>query len=402
MEYRSLRESEIPAWRALMEYAFVFTPAEYEPRMQNVFRLEMVRVLADEAGSLAAALVLDPFRLHWEGRTLAMGGVASVGSPPETRRRGHVRRLMASALAEMKEREMPLSGLYPFEEAFYRRLGWGDGVAQIRHTIPVSMLQPLQRAPGEIRRLGGGWENWAEFDPIYTRWASARRGPIVRGTEAHWRRRVNGPTHQSYAPLHAAIWSPAPGAEPEGYMLYRFDKTGDDHNFAIHEWVALTPAALEGLLGFAANHDSRVRAVVIKALPDLPLWHLIRDPGDTESRIAPAFQIRLVDLARAYAERPWPVGVTGSLTIGVHDELAPWNSGGWRIQFEAGHATAEPTKLDNPDLLAPIEVWSQIYAGGVTPLQAQRLGRLAVTNPVSLDLLARATAGDPLLFFEFF
>lgn len=402
MEYRPIRESEIPVWRALEEYAFLLTPAGFEPYMQNVFQLEQARGLFDEAGSLVATLVLDPFRLYWEGKTLTMGGIASVASPPEARRRGHVRQLMVAVLAEMKERGMALSALYPFEEGFYRRFGWGDAAAQVRHTIPVTMLQPLQRAPGQIRRLAGGWENWSEFDPIYTRWASSRRGMIVRGSETHWRRRVNGPNKQISTPLHAAIWSPSRGAEPEGYMLYQFEEAGDGHRFAIREWVALTPSALEGLLGFAANHDSRVQAVTLKALPDLPLWHLMPAPMDLQNQVAPAFQVRLVDLARAFAERPWPGDLSGSLTIGVQDEQAPWNSGGWGITFEAGHATAEPTTIDNPDLMASIEVWSQIYAGGITPLQAQRLGRLTAATPAAVGLLTRATAGDPLFLFEFF
>lgn len=44
--------------------------------MQNVFRLEQARGLFDEAGSLAATLVLEPFRIHWEGRSLTMGGIS--------------------------------------------------------------------------------------------------------------------------------------------------------------------------------------------------------------------------------------------------------------------------------------------------------------------------------------
>lgn len=185
-------------------------------------------------------------------------------------------------------------------------------------------------------------------------------------------------------------------------MLYQLEQAGEDHHFAIREWVALTPSALEGLLGFAANHDSRVLAVALKALPDLPLWHLLRAPGDAENRVAPAFQVRLVDLARAFAERPWPAGVAGRLTIGVQDEQAPWNSGAWRIAFEAGQATAEPTSIDNPDLVASIAVWSQLYAGGITPIQALRLGRLNAATPSAVSLLTRATVGDPLFFFEFF
>lgn len=54
-------------------------------------------------------------------------------------------------------------------------------------------------------------------------------------------------------------------------MLYQIEPSGDTHSFAIREWVTLTASALEGLLGFTANHDSRTSHVIIKALPNLPL-----------------------------------------------------------------------------------------------------------------------------------
>lgn len=126
------------------------------------------------------------------------------------------------------------------------------------------------------------------------------------------------------------------------------------------------------------------------------------DPGDGENQVAPAFQIRLVDLETALAQRPWPVDVTGSLTIGVSDGQAPWNSGAWRLSFAGGHAVVEPTSIDTPDLVGSIEVWSQIYAGGITLHQAIRLGRLTASNDAAVDLLARATTGDPFFLFEFF
>lgn len=121
-----------------------------------------------------------------------------------------------------------------------------------------------------------------------------------------------------------------------------------------------------------------------------------------ENQLAPAFQLRLVDLPGAFAQRPWPAEVAGSLTIGVADPQADWNHGVWRIAFEAGRATVDATSIDSPDLVASIEVWSQLFAGSITPLQAVRLGRLRASNPAALALMGRATAGDPFFFFDLF
>lgn len=224
----------------------------------------------------------------------------------------------------------------------------------------------------------------------------------MRGTERHWYRRVGGPARLRMQTMHTAIWSPAPGAEPEGYILYQFEDAGGAHRFAIREWVALSCMALEGMLGFVANHDSRTDQVLIRALPDWPLWHLLADPGVGENGVQPAFQLRLVDLAAAFAERPWPADLAGSLTIGVSDSHAPWNQGTWLLSFEGGRAAVRSTKIDSPDLMGSMEVWSQIYAGSLSPVQALRMGRLTATNPAAVGLLHRATPGDPLFFHEFF
>jgi hypothetical protein len=51
---------------------------------------------------------------------------------------------------------------------------------------------------------------------------------------------------------------------------------------------------------------------------------------------------------------------------------------------------------------ASVQTWAQWYAGFVRPDQAVATGRLSATDVRSLDLLAAATAGEEMFFFEFF
>ena len=55
---------------------------------------------------------------------LGMGGVWGVATHPRARRRGICRQVLSRLLASMRDSGQVLSGLYPFRESFYERLGY--------------------------------------------------------------------------------------------------------------------------------------------------------------------------------------------------------------------------------------------------------------------------------------
>lgn len=400
MEYRPIAAAEVPRWREFQEYSFQITPAEFDPWMAQKFRIAHTRSLFDEQGRMKSTCALWPFQLHWEGVRLPMGGIASVASLPENRRSGLVGQLLGRLVQEMKEREMPLSALFPFQQAFYRRFGWEVASAWVEHTIPLALLHPGEGA-GSVQRLLPGEGDWRILSRVYDRWAQVRRGYMVRPDEFHWRNWVYQPWPKSQ--FHTAIFAPAGDAVPEGYLLYKLDR--DDHGksfLQLQELVCLTPQAWRSLWRFVANHDSQAESVRVRTSRTYPIWELVSNTRPVQSTLKAGWMLRLVDFQRALEARPWPGDVTGAVTVSVSDSLAPWNAGTWRVEWESGHARVTPAPGAVPVLSADIQTWAQLYAGVVSPARAAFTGGLCAADSEALQRFARALAGEPMAFFEHF
>lgn len=297
---------------------------------------------------------------------------------------------------------MPLSGLYPFKQSFYRRYGWEVASAWNLTVIPLEQLAPYRRAGGHITRHRPAMEDWAELNAVYDPWARQRRGYMVRDTQQHWLHWVNATWRTESERWHAAVWRPAAGASPEGYLLYRFDKVDGKRRMLVKELVASNAEGERALWGYIAQHDSACETVQIRLRRSDPIWTLADNTYTLKSELSAGPMLRIVDVKAAFEARPWPVDLSGILTIGFADEYAPWNQGTWRISFEGGWATVQPAPGAAEELAATVQTWSQLYAGLVGPAQQARSQRLAVSNPGALRLLERALAGDEFFYYEYY
>lgn len=399
MDYRVVRPDEVPVFRQFASYSFSLAQADMEPYAEHMLKPEHLRFICDEHGQAKASMALFPYQLQIDGAKLAMGGVAWVASPPEHRRGGWVGGMLVAAIAEMKERGMPLSALYPFKQSFYRRYGWEVASATLDHEIPLELLAAYRKGPGVVQRWLPAEEPLPQLLDLYQRWAQGRPGAMVRD-ESVWSNWVT--RHWRGARWHTAVWRPSEGAEAEGYLLYQIGEENGKRAFMIKELVALTAAAERGLWGFVANHDSQAKICLVRLQRDYPLWHLVENTHEVQSKLISGWQLRLVDLKAAFEQRAWPGAPDGALTIGVQDEHAPWNTGTWRITFEGGRAEVSPAREERADLAATVQTWAQVYCGFLRPHQALMSGRLEAPNPSALALLSQATADRELLFTEGF
>lgn len=401
MEFRVVRSDELPRWREFDQYCFQVPDADLDAWIQNAFQPETVRGLFSDDGEMLATLMLLPYQIYVEGARIPMGGIGSVASLPENRRGGYVGELLIRTIREMKEREMPLSSLFPFKQSFYRRYGWEVSSAWLELEIPVGLFKSARVTEGVIKRYLPGQADWREVATVYDRWAAPQRGYMVRATEFHWRTKVFAPWAR-WAP-HVAVWRPSASAEPEGFLVYRFDKADDGSPILLaQQLVALTQHAWSALWGYVANHDSQVKWVGYRCRRDFPVWHMVENTSEVKMRVKSGWMLRLVDLKAAFEARPWPEDVAGSVTIGVRDDHAPWNGGTWRLTFEGGRAAVTAASVATPDLSADVQTWAQLYSSFVRPAAAAASGRLAVVDSRALWLLSRATEGDDFFFYEYF
>jgi predicted acetyltransferase len=103
------------------------------------------------------------------------------------------------------------------------------------------------------------------------------------------------------------------------------------------------------------------------------------------------WMLRLVDLAAAFAGRPYPAGVAGGVGFTVQDAVCPWNGGGWRLALDGGKAEvtrvgAAPAGRAGPRGLAAL------FSGFADPGLLAAAGLLGGFDQAELGLLRAAFA----------
>jgi predicted acetyltransferase len=348
-------------------------------------------------GDLRAAYSLVPFQAHWGGQlTLPLGGVAGVATFAEARGQGHVGQLLRHMLGVMRDAGQPLSALYPFAWAFYRRYGW-DWVGEKRQvTLP---LREVRAAPEgkNVREVRGDEATVrAALAPVYSAFAQNYRGVFDAPTTRWGSRLSHGDNRTTYAYVH----QPPGASTPDGYLLWRFD----GHNDAgrVREFVAQTPEAHRGLLSLLHYFGTQKDKAEITTLPaDHRLWHHVMH-WDLETKTSPVFMGRVVDVPAALAALT-PDLPNGAATIAVRDEHAPWNEGTWLVTCENGTVTCAPAPHTSvPDLSLDIQAFSQAFWGTPSLATLVGAGRVTARNKNAVAWLDRLLSGPPVFTLDDF
>jgi predicted acetyltransferase len=379
IEIRPLAPDDVHRNRVLMNHAFgrgavVRPPNPDEPPPQpgsgqwGLF----------ESGDLRASLTVVPFLVHWGAAvTLPMGGIAGVATFAEARGRGFVDQLLRKSLEAMRADGQVISSLFPFSWAFYRRSGWDWVGRKMSVRLPLNELRssPEGRAvvaiPAEQAR--------ERLEPAYTRFARRYHGPFTAETHK-WDGKLG---HHDDRTTHVYVHEPS-GA----YLLWRYNK--DNSEGRVHEFVADSPDAYKGFLSLLHYMATQCDHARLTLPEDSPLWSYVMH-WNLETRLEPVTQARVVDFAPAMERlEVGPEVPNGAATVALRDDLAPWNSGVWRVTVEGGrvHCSLAVGGSDAAMTL-DIQALSQAYWG--TPsLQALRdAGRVEGGDEAAFAWLAR-------------
>ncbi len=189
---RTLRASEIEALLDLLDgwpfpdgqrgrdffRRYVELDPAFEPR--NVW-------VADRGGELVSCVQIFPRRVRIGGRALPMGGIGSVFTRPECRRRGVAGALLERAIDAMRDRGMVLSYLLAERLRWYGRYGyrpWSRGWRTLHwpgvEGSPAGGARPYDPAAdeGELGRLWGVYAAGAAGAPL--------DGVVDRRSTADW------------------------------------------------------------------------------------------------------------------------------------------------------------------------------------------------------------------------
>lgn len=380
MELRLLALDDQTALRFLMAEAFSGGDRPAPSEEPEVAAPSKAWGVFDGARLVAAATVHD-LHLTWGSHDAPMGGVAGVACTVDQRGRGHVARLLAHALGEMRETGQYLSALYPFSYTFYRRHGW-DWVGERRgYTVPTSELKSSPE--GKNVRTYDGPEALQIVKPVYAAFARRYRGMATREDPVPnwWQQALE---HRGNQTTFVHVHHDPDTGEADGYLTFRYPKDGNAADLG--EFFANTPAAYRGLLSTLHYYGVNVEKVSWRAPVDDPLPLLVMQHS-LETSVSPIYMGRVVDVAAALAALQPPSTLRGSLTLRVSDSQCDWNAQTFALEINEGRVTAAATR-NEPGVALDIQTLSQAYWGQPSLLLLRQAGRVVVSNEAQFELLS--------------
>ncbi len=382
---KQLNETDYDRIFELSQYAFQYelSTSELEKKKAEAKRHKIWGWMED--GELAAKLHIIPLACYINGKTFKMGGISSVATWPEYRRKGMVKELLQHALHDMKENGQQLSFLHPFSFPFYRQYGWEHAFTQQHYSIPVSKLKKDWGANGYVRRVS---ENPSLLHQLYTSYAASYNGMLTRD-EAWWKQRVlKDDTHiaVAYNPQH----------EAEGYIIFIVK----NNEFLVQEIVYNTLNGRKLLLQFIGNHDSMAENAEMIVPEDDQLALLVDEPR-FEQQLKPYFMARIVDAASFLAA--YPFQGNGSLAFQVEDTFFPENNGGYQLRVENGKTKVTHVRgvSGHQIVYCSIQILAGMLLGYRRPVDYFRLGKLQTDQETILQL-ERMVPEKKTFFADFF
>jgi predicted acetyltransferase len=395
-------DAEFDAYLRAARYAFhIKRDDAVLDRYRAVYRPEWC-LGAFDGDDLVAGLTILPFEQHMMGRRIPYGGVATVATLPQHRRRGHVGALLRSALNCMYEQGQALSGLYTPHFSLYRRFGWEIAGRIISYSFAPKAVAVRFPHPGGVFEPVGV-DAWRQLAAVRDAYVASRNGPLTRD-EQWW---LTGVFSEDQRQHDAVLWRNSDG-ETRGYAVYTqyrrpVPPSNDETVLRVVDWVALDGDAYAAILQFLLSHDLAAR-IVMNVAEDEPLPAAFIEPSAMETpsaHLGP--MLRLVDVRRAFEHRPALPGADGlEVVLQIHDSAAPWNAGVWRIAA-GGQRFVVDSSAAAPQLELDATSLGPIYNGFMQPAEAARVGAICVHDEAAVGRLARlcAVSSRPACLDEF-
>lgn len=335
------------------------------------------------------------------GEKLPLMGIAAVAVAPHRRGQRVAGLMLDHAVKMAQEQNFPLIMLYPFQHGFYRKLGWA-WVGQTQQYRVAATYLPTYPERSQICPYQPD-QHGSEVPRVYQLAAQQHQGWLQR-RDWQWQSRLKPTGQELYVYLEAGNLL--------GYVIFRFallDPPQNSLTAIVQEWVALTPAAYRGIIGFLGSLRDQVATIIWNTYPGDPFPHLLKEQrrspvlrqepfefGLTHrfGEIGGGFMWRLVDLERAISNRPIQPVPPFLLTFEVQDPILGASQITVSFVDRQMHLVPEQASLS---VKLSIEQLTLLFAGVRRSTDLLWLGEIAVqaNNPtVEADILLLLTHLD--------
>ena len=346
-------------------FGFEPTDADHE-RFDLYFPWDRSRGAFD-GQSLVGTLGAFSLDMTVPGGTMACGGTTVVSVLPTHRRRGILRMMIDSHLAEVRDREEPIAGLWASDSAIYGRFGYGAAAraTEIEMGREHAGFHRLVPEPAPVRLIDRE-EAGQILPPFYDDFRLSYPGMFAR-SETWWRnRRLHDDRHNrnGFTPFRFAVTES--GGAVTGYAQYRYKAEWTDGHGAgmirVVELFAADPSALAGLWRYLLDHDLTAKVVAPHRPVDDPVFDLLAGRRRAKATIEDSLWIRIMDVKRALEGRRY--SASAATVLALHDPI-DGSLTRWQLDLSPEGASVTPASaepevtMDLEDLGGGLMGWSR-------------------------------------------
>ncbi len=284
--------------------------------------------------------------------TLAVGGV---GTPPEYRRSGHVRKIFDELFQMAPERGWIVSMLHPFSFSYYRMFGYEKICDHRILEFPISKLDFVPRCK-DLVKLDND-TRMADVNEIYNNFAE-KRNIMFRRYNNHFTKDPNKSTYIRYDKE----------GHPVSYItlsvenFFHVNRMESIH-LNVYEMAFTSPESLADLFGFIRMYEGENDTVKIHNCgmsPEVDV--MLRHYVHTKYTLIPDIMARILDVKAILQANDYPEEA-GHFTIKINDTL-DYTSGTYHVEYACGKAEVKKTdNTENIDLSADMPAFTQMIYG---------------------------------------
>ncbi|CAN5788558.1 enhanced intracellular survival protein Eis [soil metagenome] len=340
-------------------------------------------VLALQGDEIVGQAFLFPLQAWFGGRSVPIGGVASLAVAPEARGRGVATALLGALLVAADMRGDALTMLYAFRQRFYTRVGYGPSVSGRRlgidpGSVPASWLA---LAKARVRRARG--EDKEAILAAYARSAAKASGWLTRSAAA-WDRHLAKERRQFLVAERPA----REGGGVAGYVAFEVlqDEPHAATTVQVDEIAADDDVTRLALVGALAAMRDQIREIELQVDGADPLELGLVDPDARRfgtSRIEHDLgtivggpMVRIEDVPRAIEARGYRT--EGSFDVVVHAGAGETNGAGDELAVSVrvadGHAEVSAARGAAGAIRTTRSTLASLLYGGLKASDAVRLG----------------------------
>ena len=316
---------------------------------------------AFEGNKLLATLQEIEFSMNFDGNFVPMSGVAGVGTLPEARKGGLMRKMFRQVFLEAYEKGVVFSCLCPFSHSYYRQFGYETACARNHITIPI----------GEFSHI----KPRGDFTQIFPGDDCSALAEIHRGYIAN----LNHGISRDYWPDNRAwkIFSRSDPYSTGNYLYLWRDEKGrnrgyikiedvrnkeNQHAVAVRELVFLDRDALYGVLSLIGVLGAQAKEFQWLMPAYLDPADFIGNAWEINQQLRPRDMTCVINVKTAFEKMRLPEA--GEFTIEVKDEMIDANNGRFLVEIgQSGGGNRVSKTQKEADLICDIPTLSQLITG---------------------------------------